>query len=213
MTHHETKKIQKISKSTNVRTLFVQHGLHALQAIDTSLAAMVMEDLFRRAKRHPTPPREKHWMRGADSYELRDGKRRIAAWSWGQGPTVLLAHGWAGRGSQLGAFVGPLVERGFRVVTWDVPGHGASSGKLTSIPAFRDALLQVAKAEAVIHGVVAHSAGSVGATLACHRGLEVDRLVYLAPVLDPGAFLPQITDSLGLRPEVATLVRPESSAG
>jgi len=43
------------------------------------------------------------------------GGRRIEMWKWGRGPAVLLAHGWGGRGAQLGAFVDPLVARGFSV--------------------------------------------------------------------------------------------------
>jgi hypothetical protein len=45
-----------------------------------------------------------------------DHARRLPVYSWGSGPTILLAHGWSGRGSQLGAFVEPLVEQGFRLV-------------------------------------------------------------------------------------------------
>ena len=42
-------------------------------------------------------------------------------YSWGSGPTVLLVHGWEGRGSQLSAFAPALVKAGFRVVAVDMP--------------------------------------------------------------------------------------------
>ena len=45
--------------------------------------------------------------------------KRIAAWRWGRGPTILLAHGWSGRGGQLSAFVEPF-ER----------VHGVADGQL-----------------------------------------------------------------------------------
>jgi len=42
---------------------------------------------------------------------------------------VLLVHGWGGRGAQLASFVEPLVARGFSVLTFDAPGHGASAAR------------------------------------------------------------------------------------
>jgi len=33
---------------------------------------------------------------------------------WGKGPTVMLVHGWSGRGAQLGELVEPLVAAGDR---------------------------------------------------------------------------------------------------
>jgi pimeloyl-ACP methyl ester carboxylesterase len=73
----------------------------------------------------------------------------IAVWSWGQGPVVLLVHGWGGRGSQMCAFVAPLVEAGFQVVSFDGPAHGQSPGVRTDMIAF----------SAVINGVIAHLDG------------------------------------------------------
>ena len=43
---------------------------------------------------------------------------------WGEGPVVLLVHGWGGWRGQLGRFVAPLVDAGHRVVAVDAPGHG-----------------------------------------------------------------------------------------
>ena len=70
------------------------------------------------------------------------GGQRVAGWSWGDGPAVYLVHGWAGVGGQLAAFVPPLLAGGFRVVTFDAPGHGASAGRRSSIIHFADALRQ-----------------------------------------------------------------------
>ncbi|MFP2912939.1 hypothetical protein ACLESD_49620, partial [Pyxidicoccus sp. 3LFB2] len=55
------------------------------------------------------------------------GGERVAVWSWGEGPRVLLVHGWSGYGGQLTAFVAPLVEAGFSVVAGTTRrGHGVS---------------------------------------------------------------------------------------
>lgn len=60
--------------------------------------------------------------------EDRDG---IATWIWetgGEASTVILVHGWTSRALYMTGFVGPLREAGFRVVAFDFPGHGESSG-------------------------------------------------------------------------------------
>ncbi|RYV49413.1 alpha/beta fold hydrolase [Pengzhenrongella frigida] len=51
---------------------------------------------------------------------------RLAVEAWGDGPPVYLAHGWGGWRGQMGAFITPLVEAGYRVVVLDAPGHGDS---------------------------------------------------------------------------------------
>jgi pimeloyl-ACP methyl ester carboxylesterase len=73
-------------------------------------------------------------------FSLSSGGQKLAVWSWGDGPTALLLHGWAGRSEQLAAFVRPLLAAGFSVIAPDAPGHGDSSGRTSSILAFADAL-------------------------------------------------------------------------
>ena len=67
------------------------------------------------------------WLESAERQDLELEGKRLVAWSWGEGPTVLLVHGWEGRGSQMAAFAAPLAEAGFRAVAFDAPG-AASSG-------------------------------------------------------------------------------------
>src|SRR5687768_6915442 len=69
---------------------------------------------------------------------------RVAAWSWGEGPAVLLVHGWESRAAQLGAFVAPLVENGFSAVAFDAPAHGQSPGQRASLRTFAEATRAVA---------------------------------------------------------------------
>lgn len=104
----------------------------------------------------------------------------LAALAAGRGPTVLLVHGWEGQASDLQAIADALLTRGFRVVALDLPAHGASGGRRTSIPASARALLQAAPALGPLHAVVAHSVGSAVAVTAMARGLAVGRAVMLA---------------------------------
>jgi pimeloyl-ACP methyl ester carboxylesterase len=104
----------------------------------------------------------------------------VAVYRWGRGDRqILLVHGWGGKAAQFFSFVTPLLEEGFSVIAFDAPAHGASSGTFASGPAFARAA-RIA-ADGPIHGVIAHSLGAAGSTIALAQGLAVNRVVFLAP--------------------------------
>lgn len=185
--------------------LVVMRGaLRILSRTAPAVASRVAADLFMKPRRYARPEREQALLAGADAFEVRlSDSARIRAWSWGSGPAVYLVHGWEGRGSQLSPFVRPLVERGFRVVTWDAPGHGASSGSRSSLPHFTWALRGVVDAAGEEpHAIVAHSLGCAAATLALRDGLAAKRLVFLAPPLEPADYTARFGDILELDPAI-----------
>lgn len=74
-------------------------------------------------------------------------------------PTVLLLHGWTSEAAFMTAFVAPLTEAGFRVVAYDLPAHGASTGAELNIPLGVASLAAVAQAFGPLHAIVTHSFG------------------------------------------------------
>lgn len=177
-------------------------------AVSPELAAAGLERLFLSTRRHPAPHREAAWMLDAREHRVTvptaGGEVELAAWSWGDGPPVLLVHGWEGRGSQMGAFAMPLVAAGLRAVTFDAPGHGASPGNRSSIVEMAHAVEGMVRWLDGVAGVVAHSAGAAATTVALAGGdLPVRRLVYVAPPAEPGRFLHAAGDLIGLPPQIA----------
>lgn len=85
-------------------------------------------------------------------------------------------HGWGGRAEQLGAFVAPLVSRGFRAITVDGPGHGASAGRRSSGVEIARGLADVVAQLGPARGVIAHSLGAAAVTFAVREGLRVERV-------------------------------------
>ena len=170
-------------KSTNVRMQVIQglvrHGMGLLSKVNESLAARAAERLFTTPIRHKRPQRELDYLKGARPFDLHLKNHRLAAWSWGEGPTVLLVHGWAGRGSQMGAFAERLVEAGYRVVCFDGPAHGNSPGKRTTLPEFSDVIEEAVWELGPVCAVIAHSFGSMATSLALARGLPIERVVNI----------------------------------
>jgi len=54
----------------------------------------------------------------------------------GEGPVVLLVHGWSGRASQMGSIASSIAEKGFKTITFDAFAHGSSPGKQTTVLEF-----------------------------------------------------------------------------
>lgn len=179
--------------------VLMRSALRVLSATSPATASRVAADLFMKPRRFRTPEREQAALAGATPLEVHLGESTtIRGWSWGEGPVVLLVHGWEGRGSQLTAFVRPLVAAGYRVVTYDAPAHGASDGSRSSLPHFTWALRGVADATGAPHAIIAHSLGCAAVTLALRDGLAASRLVYFAPPLDPVAYTQRFGEILDL---------------
>lgn len=108
----------------------------------------------------------------------------LAGHAWGAGPVVALAHGWSSRAGHLATFVEPLVAAGRRVVSVDMPGHGASPGRLSNLYRFSRALQALAARTGGFDAVVAHSGGVLATVMALGDGLAARRVVGLAPMVN-----------------------------
>jgi pimeloyl-ACP methyl ester carboxylesterase len=186
----------------------MRSALKLLSRTSPNVASRIAVDLFMTPRRFRTPERERALLADASPFEVRLGTgTTIRAWSWGEGPVVLLVHGWEGRGSQMSTFVQPLVDAGYRVVTFDAPGHGASDGNRSSLPHFTWALRGVAGATAEPHAIIAHSLGCAATTLALREGLTANRLVFFAPPLDPVEYTARFGEIIGIDGEVLSRMR------
>jgi len=121
---------------------------------------------------------------GAQIIRVPYGHGWIVARQWDSGnssaPSVLLMHGWGSSSSRMAGFVQPLLDAGYRVIAYDAPAHGESSGTRTNIVDSAGAALQIGRHVGPLHTVVAHSFGTtVAAAAATKFGLQADRYVLL----------------------------------
>jgi len=194
---------------TIVRFTGARLTLSALGRLSPAVAAAVAETLFF-APGRPRRSRGEAVLESGERLHLHVEGRRVAAWRFGRGPAVALVHGWGGRAAQLSAFVAPLVDLGFSVVTFDAPGHGRSKRGLSSAPQFARALRAVVDAVGGAEAVLAHSLGAAATALAMRDGLAVDRVVFLAPPADPPSWAGPFASRLGVAPHVVERMRRRS---
>lgn len=146
-------------------------------------------------------------METASRFSVEFGESSLAGLSWGEGPAVLLAHGWEGRGSQMGAIGQALAEVGLRAVAYDAPAHGDSSGDHAALWQFSNALDAMVAREGPFVGFVGHSFGVAAACHSFQRGSVTtnelgSRLVFMAPPDDLRRWVQMLYSMLGLGPQV-----------
>ncbi|MCZ6807005.1 MAG: alpha/beta fold hydrolase, partial [Deltaproteobacteria bacterium] len=208
MTTQTADTLISLQKRTNVRShvagpLWLRTGFSTAGYLAPDLTAAVAERLFFKTRRTAARAGERDVLESATPLSIAGMK----AWSWGEGPTVLLVHGWNGRATQLGGVVAPLVAQGYRVVGFDAFGHGDSPGSSMSIPELASCVRQVADELGDVYGVIAHSMGGAATTLALSEGLKIERAVFISPPSDPNAFLEIFSAAIGIGDEVRARVK------
>ena len=126
------------------------------------------------------------WLEPTQPFSLRTSVGRVAGFTAGEGPVVLLIHGFGERAAALGGFIAPLTEAGFRVVGLDLPGHGDSNGQMNNPILSAAAVREVTEHFGGAHALIGHSLGGHAALWAMNEGLTVQRAVLIAPNSDMG---------------------------
>jgi len=156
-------------------------GFRMAGAVAPGAAALLAQRLFFTPPRTPVRAEEREVLARGERFELTVGGPRLVGHAWGEGPTVLLVHGWGGHSGQMTALVDPMVAAGFRAVAIDLPGHGESAGGMSSLVHFAAALERAAALWKPVQALAAHSFGAAASAYAMSRGLAVGRAVFFAP--------------------------------
>lgn len=160
--------------------------------------------------------REDSWLRDTRPLTLRTRAGDLAAFTAGEGPTVLLVHGWGERASAMGNLIAPLVAAGHRVVGMDLPGHGANPASRTDLPSAAASLRAASAHLGGVDAVVAHSLGGLATVVALRDGLNAGAVVLLAPAVRLDAALARFAVQMrlpsravaGLRHDIANRFGP-----
>ena len=157
----------------------------------------------------PRPDSELPCYKSSNHTALEYNGQQVAVYEWGNGPkTILLVHGWGSRGTRLGHLAEPLNKLGFRVVAFDAPGHGDSTGQVTNILEIAGIIATLHDKYGPIHAMIGHSMGGMTISVAVSRfNLKISRLVFVASPLSMSYIFDSFGAQINLTDKVLELLR------
>ena len=178
------------------RVMALRAVFRTVGSVAPEVAARWAETLFCTPPRHEPRSGDESFLSTGRRFTVRWDSQKLAAWDWGTGPTVILVHGWGSRAGRFSVMGRAVLEHGYRVVAYDAPAHGRSTGRLASLIEFARALRAVADSVGPVWGLVGHSLGGAAAVLALRDGLRAERAVLIAAPADVARFSTAFADHL-----------------
>ncbi len=162
--------------------------------------------LFTKTLRYPLPKRE--WRMYNQStkqiIELKAYSKKIRVYEYGRGKKkILLAHGWAGSGTQLATIATRLVTMGYGIVSFDAPGHGKAPGSKSMLPHFVAAIMQLEQSHGPFEFAIGHSLGGMALLRAVRQGLKIKKLLTIGTANGITKIINDFARNMQFRPEVA----------
>ena len=181
----------------------------SLTALSPALAARLAARLFTTPRRRAIEAQDAAFLASAQSVRLSTPQGTVQAYDWaGADPPVLLVHGWISHAGRLAQLIQALVERGRRVVAFDAPAHGRSSGRNADLFSFRDAIAAVSAYCGTPGAVLAHSFGAIAtATWLAEAQPPLRAAVLVGLPRDVGYLFESFTLALDLNDEVIGRMR------
>lgn len=147
-------------------------------------AARKSFDMFQKVRKKEIRKREVPFYQETRHFQVSSHDEPIHCFELGDpnGPLVFLVHGWDSNAGSMSMIANRFAETGYRVIAFNLPGHGfyqsASTNLLECRNAMRDVIDFIDPKEPF--SVVSHSFGSaVTANALAGSDRKVDRLVFL----------------------------------
>jgi pimeloyl-ACP methyl ester carboxylesterase len=156
----------------------------------------------RRARQRIAEP-----LRDVQQHQIETPSGKIAAWRHGEGPAVLLVHGWQDDNSLWSPLISALAEIGVASVAFDLPGHGFSEGDSCAPFLASTAMQQVADQLGPIDAVVTHSFGGPVTGFALLNGFAPRRIALIAPPRGRNRRWFDFAEEQGISPNVVNRAR------
>ena len=173
-------------------------------SIDDQARALLKEVMTpkRRARQRIAEP-----LRELPQDEIETPAGKIAAWRHGEGPAVLLVHGWQDDNSLWSPLISALAEIGIASVAFDLPGHGFSEGDNCAPSLAAAAMQQVVAELGPIDSVVTHSFGGPVTGFALLNGFTTRRIALIAPPRGRNQRWFDFAEERGISPDVVHRAR------
>lgn len=143
--------------------------------------------VFSKVRRGRVQPVQRDYLQAARHSVESVGEHRIQTYQWpGDGPVVLLVHGWESNTFRWRNLIGHLRDAGFHVVAFDAPAHGYSSGTYMHVPMYAECVEHMVQ-QFQPRYIVGHSVGGMTALYHAHRHPN-DRVEKIVTIGSPSEY-------------------------
>lgn len=200
----------KTKKNTFNIPAKIKRWAKLLQFFSPNTAANYALKLFLSPQRYSTPERERMMQESAKNelFLVPEINKEVMVYTYGYSKTkVLLAHGWAGRGTQLFELADKLLENGMMVISFDAPAHGMSKGKTTNLNEMAKTIHFLNTTFGPFEAAIGHSFGGIALFTAQAEKPFLNKLVSIGIDSSIANIIDEFIEKLGLKPKVSSLVQ------
>lgn len=135
-------------------------------------------------------------------------QKECVVYEYGQGvKQVLLVHGWSGRGTQLVKIAELMVEKGYKVISFDAPAHGKAKGKDSLMIEFIASIHEIHKKYGEFEFAIGHSLGGMAILNSVKENFPVKKIVIIGSGDLVTDIITDFIDKLKLKQEIGDLLR------
>jgi len=139
-----------------------------------------------------------NWPKQVKQFNTMTRHGKVRTYKYGSGKTIWLVHGWSGSAFQFWPLMQRLADKGFEVISFDLPGHGQSQGHYSSLPKMIRAFDDISASLLQPQQVITHALGaSVVANSQWFKSYHQE-LFVIAPVLKYFELLQTKINKIGL---------------
>ena len=151
-----------VKTSKQLAFAYVQQKLRLIATVSPAKAAEKAFDLFCTPQKKPAkPPSPIVQQAERLSLQFSTGKIHGYRWNKGAGKKLLIVHGFESSAQNFEGFVAPLINKGYEIIAFDAPAHGASEGKIIMLPIYIAMLHAVHAAYGPFDAYISHSLGGL----------------------------------------------------
>ncbi|WP_444892023.1 alpha/beta hydrolase [Microbulbifer sp. TRSA001] len=184
----------------------IQGTMQLTGRLSPKLSANIAMYLSSRPRRYADSEREKAQQSQAKKITYRGALgTENTAWSWGEGPVVILCHGWEAKAAKMATLAMAIAEQGFQAVAIDATAHGHSEGKVCNFDIMAKDICSLASQFSEIFAIVGHSMGGMMTMRAREFGLKAQCYAILGAPSAPLPIIEIMKNMLKVSPETAEL--------
>lgn len=187
---------------------WIRMSFAIMEQISPFLSSRIAAFLFFTPIRFKAPVQEQKYLSDAKTKTITYKNNKVKVYEWGDAKkAILLVHGWAGRATQVAHLAKPLIENGYKVYSFDAPGHGNSNGRHTHFIEFSEIIIELNNRFQDIESIIGHSMGGSACVHAITQGFNPKKCITIGAPASVNWVLKSYCKQLNLSDKIAEIIK------